>query len=114
MKNGHEITVIRYSPFIKKRVERMIYEGISIITIKVNYSQSMGIMSRLKSFIVFMFSSTYIALKEKEVDLVIATSTPLTIGFPALVLKKARKIPYLFEVRDLWPEGTNSNGWIKK
>ncbi|MEO9504327.1 MAG: glycosyltransferase family 4 protein, partial [Maribacter dokdonensis] len=32
------------------------------------------------------------------------TSTPLTIGFPALVLKKIKKIPYLFEVRDLWPE----------
>ncbi|WP_324027970.1 glycosyltransferase family 4 protein [Maribacter sp. BPC-D8] len=64
----------------------------------------MSIASRLKSFLHFMFFSTYLALKEKNIDFVIATSTPLTIGFPALVLKKFKKIPYLFEVRDLWPE----------
>src|SRR5690606_28785326 len=34
----------------------------------------------------------------------ISTSTPLTVGFPALILKWFKKIPYIFEVRDLWPE----------
>jgi len=113
IKNGHDVTVIRYSSYNKKRIERSEYDGITIITIKLNYSQSMGIMSRLKSFVDFMLRSTIVALKEKNVDLVISTSTPLTIGFPALVLRKFRKIPYLFEVRDLWPEVPIQMGGLK-
>ena len=113
MKNGHEITVIRYSPFIDKSMEQEIVDGIKIITLRVQYSQSMGVWQRLNSFVNFMFRSTIVALKQKEVDFVIATSTPLTIGFPALVLKKFRKIPYLFEVRDLWPEVPIQMGGLK-
>lgn len=113
MKHGHQVTVIRYSPYIKNKVERQVYDGISIITLKVSYSQSMGVMARLKSFVQFMFHATYIGWKEKDVDLVIATSTPLTIGFPALVFKKLKKIPYLFEVRDLWPEVPIQMGGLK-
>ena len=113
MKNGHEITVIRYSPFIDKSMEQEVVDGIKIITLRVQYSQSMGVWQRLNSFVNFMFRSTIVALKQKEVDFVIATSTPLTIGFPALVLKKFRKIPYLFEVRDLWPEVPIQMGGLK-
>jgi len=48
--------------------------------------------------------STLITLKQSNVDLVFATSTPLTIGIPALINKKLKGIKYVFEVRDLWPE----------
>lgn len=113
MESGHNITVIRYSSTIKKKIQRETRDGIDIITVRMNYSQSMGVMSRLKSFVHFMIISTYLALKEKNVDFVIATSTPLTIGFPALVLKKFKKIPYLFEVRDLWPEVPIQMGGLK-
>jgi hypothetical protein len=43
-----------------------------------------------------MFRATWVALRLKQIDLVIATSTPLTIGFPALVLKKIKRFP-IFE-----------------
>ncbi|WP_282113334.1 glycosyltransferase family 4 protein [Maribacter stanieri] len=104
IKNGHKVTVISLGKENKKRFERKTVDGIDVIYVRVPYSQTMSIASRLKSFLHFMFYSTYLALKEKNIDFVIATSTPLTIGFPALVLKKFKKIPYLFEVRDLWPE----------
>ncbi|WP_036153536.1 glycosyltransferase family 4 protein [Maribacter forsetii] len=104
LKNGHKVTVISLGKENKKRFERKTVDGIDVIYVRVPYSQTMSIASRLKSFLHFMFFSTYLALKEKNIDFVIATSTPLTIGFPALVLKKLKKIPYLFEVRDLWPE----------
>src|SRR5690606_6991936 len=55
-------------------------------------------------FLEFMWRSSTIALKMKNIDLVIATSTPLTVGLPALLLKKIKRIPFIFEVRDLWPE----------
>lgn len=104
IKNGHEVTMLTTSSKIDSKVEKVHIDGIDVIYLKVPYSQYMSIFKRLLSFVNFMLKSTRIALKEKKVDLVIATSTPLTIGFPALVIKKIKKIPFLFEVRDLWPE----------
>ncbi|MBW3545926.1 MAG: glycosyltransferase family 4 protein, partial [Bacteroidetes bacterium] len=46
-------------------------------------------------------------------DLVYATSTPLTIGLLAIYLKRRYHIPYIFEVRDLWPEAPIQLGYIQ-
>ena len=101
---GHQVTMLTTSSQIEKKVEKKNVNGIEVIYLKVPYSQSMGIFARLKSFLSFMLKSTRVALAQKNTDLIIATSTPLTIGFPALVAKKFKKTPFLFEVRDLWPE----------
>jgi len=101
---GHQVTMLTTSSQIEKKVEKKNVNGIEVIYLKVPYSQSMGIFARLKSFLSFMLKSTRVALAQKNTDLIIATSTPLTIGFPALVAKKIKKTPFLFEVRDLWPE----------
>ena len=101
---GNEVTIITSSNKISQNKEIKNIDGIKVIYIKVPYNQKMNVFYRLISFVRFMLKSTYEALKVKNIDLVIATSTPLTIGFPALILKKIKKIPYLFEVRDLWPE----------
>lgn len=104
LKDGHQVTMLTTSSKIDSKVERVMVDGIDVIYLKVPYSQSMSIFQRLKSFVSFMLKSARMALREKNTDLVIATSTPLTIGFPALVVKKLKKTPFVFEVRDLWPE----------
>lgn len=104
IKNGHQVTMLTTSSKIDSKIKRVEIDGIHVIYLKVPYSQYMSIFSRMLSFVSFMVKSTIIALKEKNINLIIATSTPLTIGFPALVVNKIKKIPFLFEVRDLWPE----------
>ncbi len=111
---GHKVTIITSENNLtgkKKEIKQI--DGITVVYMSIPYSQSMGIMQRMKSFVDFMFRSTWCALKLKNIDLVIATSTPLTIGFPALILKFLKKIPYLFEVRDLWPEVPIQMGGLK-
>lgn len=61
----------------------------------------------------FMLRSVWWALREKDVDLVIATSTPLTVAVPALFQKWLKNTPFIFEVRDLWPEVPVQMGAIK-
>jgi glycosyltransferase involved in cell wall biosynthesis len=39
-----------------------------------------------------------------KADLVFATSTPLTVAVPGVLAAKLRRVPFVFEVRDLWPE----------
>jgi glycosyltransferase involved in cell wall biosynthesis len=46
-------------------------------------------------------------------DIVLATSTPLTIGIPALLKKWVHKTPFVFEARDVWPEAVIAIGALK-
>lgn len=113
IKDGHKVTMLTTSSKIESKTERVNVDGIDVIYLKVPYSQYMSVFKRLLSFMSFMLKSAWMALKEKDVNLVIATSTPLTIGFPALVVKKIKKTPFLFEVRDLWPEVPIQMGGLK-
>lgn len=110
---GHQVSMLTTSSTISESKEEKLVDGIRVIYIKVPYDQKMSIAARLKSFVSFMLKSTRIAKRLKGVDLVLATSTPLTVGFPALILKWFKKIPYVFEVRDLWPEVPIQMGALK-
>lgn len=119
IKNGHKVTMLTSSTKFQEEVKEINVDGIEVIYIKEEYDQNMSVARRLKAFIKFMYKASKIGLKQKNIDLVFATSTPLTIGIPALILKKLNKIPYIFEVRDLWPEvpiqmGVINNKWVVK
>ena len=102
---GHSVTMLTTTDQqMASKTEHKTIDGINVIYINVPYENSMSVLQRLFSFIRFMMKSLNIARKQRNLDLVLATSTPLTVGFPALVLKKIKKIPFVFEVRDLWPE----------
>ena len=111
--SGFNVTLYTTSDNLNEKKVVEIVDGIKVVYIRLPYSQKMNISQRLYSFVSFMIKATFFALKEKNIDLIFATSTPLTVGFPALVLKKIKKIPYLFEVRDLWPEVPIQMGGLK-
>lgn len=113
LKKGHEVTMITASSNNKKEKEKILIDGIEVVYLKEAYNQNMSIIARLKAFLGFTWKSIKEAKSYKDIDLVIATSTPLTVGITALYLKKLKKIPYIFEVRDLWPEVPIQMGAIK-
>ena len=78
-------------------------DGIDVIALPLAYSNSDGVAKRLLTFARFAWKSVGIALRE-ECDLVFATSTPLTAAVPGIVARWFRRKPFIFEVRDLWPE----------
>ena len=106
VKRGHEVTVLTTdfrNPRAPAREVRMV-DGIRVVYLGGAYDNTMGIRKRLQSFARFMVSGSWEAIRQGGVDLVYATSTPLTVGFPALAMRALRGVPYVFEVRDLWPE----------
>jgi glycosyltransferase involved in cell wall biosynthesis len=60
-----------------------------------------------------MLSSLLIGLKVKDVDLVWGTSPPIFQGVTAWALAKIKRVPFLFEVRDLWPQFAIAVGVLK-
>jgi glycosyltransferase involved in cell wall biosynthesis len=60
-----------------------------------------------------MISSFYAGLRVKNVDLVWGTSPPIFQGVTAWLLARLKRVPFLFEVRDLWPEFAIAVGVLK-
>ena len=112
IKRGHQVTLITSARKGFEPGEQDI-DGIHVVFVKNEYRQSMSVSRKIISFMNFVRLSIKEAAKQNDVDIVYATSTPLTIGYVAMRLKAKKKWPYVFEVRDLWPEFPIQIGAIK-
>ncbi|MFM7420035.1 MAG: glycosyltransferase family 4 protein, partial [Alphaproteobacteria bacterium] len=109
---GHRVTLAtgRYEgaetglsgPFRKGRREGRV-AGFQVLEWDIPYANAMGMAARSAAFLRYATAAARLALREKP-DLVIASSTPLTVALPALCAKALRGIPFVFEIRDPWPE----------
>lgn len=110
-RQGHEVHVITTWDGPVKRVTR---EGRLLVTyLPIAYSNHMGKADRIRAFLRFVFGSYTEAKAWLPADRVFATSTPLTIGLTALLLKYRHRLPYVFEVRDAWPEAPIQLGFVQ-
>ncbi|MCF2870944.1 glycosyltransferase family 4 protein [Octadecabacter sp. G9-8] len=92
--------------------KRETIEGFDVIWVPGAYHNSYGPFRKAMAFLLFSLVTCFYVLWLKF-DVIFATSTPLTTGIPALVAKKIRSKPYVFEVRDLWPEMPIALGTIR-
>ncbi len=86
-------------------------DGINIIEFDLAYSNADGFFKRALTFLLFALKSIRIALT-LNYDVVFATTTPLTAGIPGIFARWLRRKPFVFEVRDLWPELPKAMGVI--
>jgi glycosyltransferase involved in cell wall biosynthesis len=110
---GHRVTVIAspvsYLTGISSKdripwVERLDGgDGVVVLRAYTYSALHRSFVHRVISFISFMVSSFIIGLGVKDVDLVWGTSPPIFQGLTAWMLARLKRIPFLFEVRDLWP-----------
>lgn len=120
-KHGHTVTMVCGSygggetglngQFIKGRREGKV-DGIDIIEFDLAYSNKDSFVKRAATFLKFALKSIGIALTHKY-DVIFATTTPLTAGIPGIFARWLRFKPFVFEVRDLWPELPKEMGVIK-
>lgn len=87
--------------------------GITVHYLPVPYDNSMAFWQRTKAFFLFIFQAWRLIPKLKRPDISYAMTTPLTVGILALWLKKRLRIPYYFEIGDLWPEAPVQMGFIR-
>lgn len=93
-------------------VREGVIDGIRVIQFNLEYSNYMSLPRRTWMFLRYAFRSVGLALK-MDYDLLFATSTPLTAGIPGIFTRPIRKKPFVFEVRDLWPELPEAMGVVK-
>jgi glycosyltransferase involved in cell wall biosynthesis len=103
---GHTVHVITTDITPGKRAlgwRRTEDDGVHVHWYSVPYSNNMSYARRLRAFAEFMVLAAAKAVALRG-DLVFATSTPLTVAVPGVVAARLRRVPFVFEVRDLWPE----------
>lgn len=113
VKRGHQVTMITSARGADTISCRKMIDGIDVVYVKNAYNNSMSPVRKVLSFVNFVRLAIFAASKEKNVDIVYATSTPLTVGIIAFVLKRWKGWRYVFEVRDLWPEFPIQVGAVK-
>ena len=114
---GHKITVIagtgshimtgdkgREGYKNKFLVREKIATNIEVIRTYVTPAYNKNFFTRLRAYFSFLFSSIFGIIFSGKQDIVIASSPPLFVGITGYFASRIKSIPFIFEVRDLWPD----------
>lgn len=122
---GHTITVIAGMVHYNGHEKRQEYKGkyfvrkkqgdVNVLRCHVSESFNKNFIGRLWAYFSFMFSAIWAGIFKVrgEFDVILVTSPPLFVGISAFLISKVKQVPYIFEVRDLWPESAIDTGVLK-
>lgn len=120
---GHTVTVITCAPnFPKGRVfegyrnllwQSEIMDGIRVIRVWSYITANEGFIKRILDYQSYMVTATMAALFVRRADLVVGTSPQFFTACAAYVVSRLKCIPFVFELRDLWPESITAVGAMK-
>ncbi len=123
VKSGHEVTVITCAPnFPKGRVyegyknrlyQTEILDGIHVVRVWSYITANEGFAKRILDYVSFMVSAVILSPVVKSPDLVISTSPQFFSACAAWMISFMKKKPYVFELRDIWPESIKAVGAMK-
>ena len=125
IEQGHEITVLAGMIHANKMEKRPEYKGIyfkkkqqgkvKVWRCHVSEAYNKSFIGRLWGYFSFMFSSLWAGVfkAREKFDVIIVTSPPLFVGFSGYIISSIKRVPLVFEVRDLWPESAIDTGVLK-
>lgn len=124
VREGYKVTVITCAPnFPKGRVfdgyrnrfwqsEEIV--GIRVIRVWTYITANEGFVKRILDYLSFMVTATLATLFVGKVDVVVGTSPQFFTACAAYVTSRLKRIPFVFELRDLWPESIKAVGAMKE
>lgn len=122
VKAGHEVTVITCVPnFPKGKVfdgyknklwQKEVIDGIEVIRVWSYIAANKGFVRRTLDFISFSVTSFLAGLFVKA-DVIVATSPQFFTALSGRTLSFWKRVPWIMEVRDLWPESIKTVGAMK-
>lgn len=117
---GHRVTVITCAPNFPKGTVFAGYrnrvwqeeqvDGIRVIRVWTYISANEGFARRVLDYISFMLSGTCAGLAIRGIDVVVGTSPQFFTACAAWVVSAAKRAPFVFELRDIWPESIKAVG----
>lgn len=121
---GHEVTVITCAPNFPegklfagydnrwRQVEAI--DGIRVVRVKTYITANQGFVKRTLDYMSFMATGFVAGLFEKRPDVVVSTSPQFFCAIAGWGLSRVRRLPWVFELRDLWPASIVAVGAMKQ
>lgn len=112
---GHHVTVVAEVPnhpagvilpgFTGKAWQRSNEDGVHVVRVWVKTGPVKTFVVRIGFYVTYAINALFAALllTGRRHDVVFATSPPLTVGWPGYVYSKLRRVPFVLDIRDLWP-----------
>jgi colanic acid biosynthesis glycosyl transferase WcaI len=120
---GHQVTVLTTAPnfpegklFAGHRnhwYRRETIDGITVIRVKTFIAANKGVVLRSLDFLSFMVSGVIAGLFQPRPDVVVATSPQFFTAIAGWILAATRRLPFVFELGDLWPRSIVAVGAIR-
>ncbi|MBI3351077.1 MAG: glycosyltransferase family 4 protein [Nitrospirae bacterium] len=122
VKEGHQVTVMTCAPNFPRgevyegyrnklwQTEKM--EGIRVIRVWTYITANQGFFRRTIDYLSYMVSAILASPFVKDVDLVIGTSPQFFTACGAWAVSRLKRKPFVFELRDIWPESVKTSGVI--
>ncbi len=120
---GHQITILTGVPnfpagkvfagYRNRWFQRETWRGLNVIRVWTFIAPNRGFLWRTLDQLSFMFAAVLGSFRAGKVDLVVATSPQFFTAMAGWCVAKLRGIPFVFEVRDLWPETIAAVGALR-
>lgn len=124
VKKGHKVTVITCVPnfpegnvyvgYKNHWLSKELVDGIEVWRVKTYIAADHSFLKRTIDFLSFMLSSFLFGIFSKKVDVVVGTSPQFFTVISAWALSKLKRVPFIFELRDIWPASITAVGVMKK
>ena len=121
---GHQVTVITCAPnFPKGRVfdgyrnawwQQETMDGIRVVRVWSYITANEGFTRRVLDYLSFMVSATLASPAVRGVDIVVGTSPQFFTACAAFAVGTLKRRPWVFELRDLWPESIKAVGAMQE
>jgi len=122
-RNGDEVHVITgvpnvptgtvYEGYKNRLVQTETTEGIKTTRVWTYVTANRGTIKRILNYVSYMLSASVVGLFVQKPDIVIATSPQFFCGWAGIFTSRARRVPFILEVRDLWPDSIAAVGAIR-
>jgi len=120
---GHEVTVLTSAPnfpqgkvypgYRNRWVQREVIDGIKVVRVKTFVAPNRGVKLRILDFLSYMVSATAVGTLMRRPDLVVATSPQFFCAVAGSNLAFIKRVPFVFELADLWPASIRAVGAMK-
>lgn len=118
---GHDVTVITCVPNVpdgipyegyrnRWRSQREVIDGIHVIRVWTFLAPNIGFLKRILNYLSYMVTAVWAGLFVKRPDVVIATSPQFFCGWAGAIVQFLRRLPFVLEIRDIWPESITAVG----
>lgn len=124
VKAGHQVTVITCAPnfpngkvfagYRNRLFTRETMEGIDVVRVWSYITANEGFLRRTLDYVSFMVSATPASLRVDRPDIVVATSPQFFTACAGYLVSRLRRAPFIFELRDLWPDSIRAVGAMKQ